>query len=268
MVGAAIAAAEGFVPGWPTLAALAGAVLIQIGTNLVNDYADYETGADGPDRLGPRRATAQGWLSAGAVRRGAAIALGAAACVGVYIVSIGGWPMLIVGILSLISAVAYTAGPWPLAYLGLGDLFVFVFFGLVAVGGTYYLEASSLSPGALLGGAAIGTIGTAILVVNNLRDRVTDAQVGKRTLAVRLGARFSRIEYGLLISSAYGCVVYGVAMGTFSSAALAVLLTLPLALSESFGVWQKDGADLNAHLGGTARLELIFGLTLSLGVLL
>ncbi len=267
-VGSALAVSDGFRSWMPALAALVGAVLIQIGTNLVNDYADFATGADGPDRLGPPRATAQGWLTARQVAVGAATALAGATGVGVYIVWVGGWPMFWVGIASLVCAVAYTAGPFPLGYHGLGDLFVFLFFGLAAVCGTYYLQTGQVSEGAICAAVAVGALATAILVVNNLRDRHTDARVGKRTLAVRLGARGARLEYALLMVLGYGAVAYAVATGHGGVGWLLALASLPIAWRETRAVFAKDGAELNPHLGGAARLELVFGLLLSLGALL
>jgi 1,4-dihydroxy-2-naphthoate octaprenyltransferase len=251
----------------PAAAAALGAILIQIGTNLVNDYADADHGADGPDRLGPARATSKGWLSRSQVVRGAALALGLAAMVGIYIVMKGGWPLLAIGVASVICAIAYTAGPFPLGYKGLGDLFVLIFFGGAAVCGTYYLETGSLSLGAILVSAAMGMLATAILVVNNLRDRKTDVLVGKRTLAVRFGARFARLEYAFMVCGAYGCIIVAVVLDAAPMSWMMVMLSLPLAISELKKIRQTDGAALNPMLGSTARLELIFGLTLSIGAL-
>ena len=265
LVGTALAVGDGYRAWAPALAALAGALLIQIGTNLVNDYADFTRGADGPDRLGPPRATAQGWLTARQVAGGAAIALLGAAVVGVYIVWIGGWPMLAVGVGSLICAVAYTAGPFPLGYHGLGDLFVFLFFGLAAVCGTYYLQTGAISAGSVCAAVAVGALATAILVVNNVRDRHTDARVGKRTLAVRLGATGARLEYVGLLCLSYAAVVYAVATHRGGVGWLLVFASAPMALREARAVWTKDGVELNAHLGGAARLELVFGVLLGLG---
>jgi 1,4-dihydroxy-2-naphthoate octaprenyltransferase len=268
MVGAAMAKAAGIEPGWPSLAALFGAIQIQIGTNLVNDYADFKTGADGPDRLGPKRAAAQGWLTPRSILMGACVSLVSAGLVGIYLTWVGGLPILILGLISIACAVGYTAGPWPLAYVGLGDVFVFIFFGLGAVCGTFYLETGTLNGAAILGGSAIGALSTAILVVNNLRDRNTDSRVGKKTLAVRFGERFTRLEYVLLIGLAYGSVLLAVAFGNSSTWSLLVLITLPMAAMEVRGIFTKDGADLNAHLSGTARLELMFGVCLAAGVML
>lgn len=259
VVGAALAFADGH-RGWlPAVAALVGAVLIQVGTNFVNDYADFQTGADATDRLGPARAVARGWLSAREVARGAAIALACAGVVGVYLTWVAGWPILALGLLSLGCAVAYTAGPHPLAYHGLGDLFVLLFFGFGAVCGTYFVLAGEVTAPTALAGAAVGALATAILVVNNLRDRAGDARAGKRTLAVRLGATFARAEYAALLLFAYASCA---AMGWWWP-----LASAPLAVACVRGVWRDDGAGLNAWLGSTARLELVFGALLVVDVL-
>lgn len=267
IVGTALAVAEGHRAWAAAAAAMLGALLIQIGTNLVNDYSDFHKGADGPDRLGPARATAKGWLTPRQVATGAALSLGGAAAVGVYITAIGGWPMLALGLASIACAVAYTAGPLPLAYLGLGDVFVLLFFGLGATGGTYYLQAGALDGGAVIAGLAVGALATAILVVNNLRDRHTDARAGKRTTAVRFGGRFAREQYIALLVAAYGLVIGAVLGGIAGPGWLLALASLPLAAREIRALTTVDGAALNPHLGATARLELVFGLLLSAGVL-
>ncbi len=259
LAGSALAVADGHRAPLAALAALLGAVLIQIGTNLVNDVADAARGADTPDRLGPPRATAQGWLTARQVTAGAAVSLAAAAVLGAYLTWVGGWPILTLGLASLVCAVAYTAGPFPLGYHGLGDLFVLLFFGFGAVVGTYFVQAGEVSAGALGAGFALGALATAILVVNNLRDRAGDAEAGKRTLAVRFGPRFARIEYAGLVAAAYGTAV---AFGWWLP-----LGSLPLAVGAVRAVWRDDGAALNPSLGATARLELVFGLLLVAEVL-
>lgn len=259
VVGTALAVADGYRAGWPALAALLGAVLIQVGTNFVNDTADFHAGADGPDRLGPPRAVAMGWLSPRQVAGGAAFALAAAAMVGVYLTWVAGWPILVLGVLSIACAVAYTAGPVPLGYVGLGDLFVLLFFGFGAVCGTYFVLAGDLSSASVAAGFLVGALATAILVVNNLRDRVGDARVGKRTLAVRLGARFARVEYTALVVAAFAVAA---TQGWWWP-----WLALPLALFAIVGVWRRDGAALNPLLGATARLELVFGALLAVELL-
>ncbi len=266
-VGTALAFADGHRAWGAAALALAGALLIQVATNLVNDWADFHKGADGADRLGPPRAAAQGWLTPRQVAAGAIIALGLAAAVGAGLVALAGWPILLLGIASLICAVAYTAGPFPLAYLGLGDPFVLLFFGFAAVVGTYYVQAGATTPLAWVAGAAIGLLATAILVVNNLRDRRGDARVGKRTLAVRFGAAFTRAEYALLLTGAFLAVSSAAAVGG-GWGWLLPWACLPLALRTTRAVWTTDGAALNPLLGATARLELVFGSLLAVGVLL
>jgi 1,4-dihydroxy-2-naphthoate octaprenyltransferase len=266
LVGTALAFADGHRAWLPALGALVGALLIQIGSNLVNDYADFQKGADTPDRLGPARATAKGWLTARQVAGGAAVSLGLAGLLGVYLTWVGGWPILALGVASILAAVAYTAGPWPLGYLGLGDLFVLLFFGFGATAGTYWVQAGALSAACLWAGAAVGALATAILVVNNLRDRVGDARAGKRTLVVRFGPTFARWEYTALVAFAYGTSVAQGALAGWGW--LLPLVSLPLAYKAVAALWHTDGAALNPWLGATARLELVFGLLLATGVLL
>ncbi len=261
-VGLAIASREATLSPLVGVMTLLSALLIQIGCNLVNDYADFATGADNEDRLGPARATQRGWLQASEVARGAALALGLALLGGLYLSTVGGWPILLLGVLSLVCAVAYTAGPFPLGYHGLGDLFVLLFFGLAAVIGTVWLQTGALNPLAVYAGLGVGALATAILVVNNLRDRHTDARAGKRTLAVRFGARAARVEYSALLALAYALPLVGPAGWWLT------WLSLPLALSLVRALWREDGAALNPRLGGTARLELVYGLLLIIGSLL
>lgn len=203
------AAADGVFAQLPALAALAGALLIQIGTNLANDYYDFFKGGDTGERLGPVRVTQAGILSPRAVFRGMVLALGLATLVGVYLASVAGWPVIVIGLVSMLMAVGYTGGPYPLSYNGLGDVFVFVFFGLVATAATYFVQAGTWSGGAILAGAGLGAFSTAMLVVNNLRDRETDAAAGKRTLAVRFGDRFTVVQYFASLTLAAAAPVIG-----------------------------------------------------------
>ncbi|HHH30993.1 MAG TPA: 1,4-dihydroxy-2-naphthoate polyprenyltransferase, partial [Polyangiaceae bacterium] len=263
-VGTGLAIADGAFDASVALAALLGATFIQIGTNLYNDYADFMKGADTDERLGPARAVQRGWLGPRAVKVGALLAFAVASLFGAYLIHVAGWPILVIGVLSLVSGVLYTGGPAPLAYTGLGDLFVLAFFGLAAVGGTYYAQAKTIVPEALAGGVAVGLLATAILVVNNLRDRHTDHKAGKRTLVVRFGEAFGRREYVGCIVGAYvtaGVVtVATVLRGEPSWGWLAPLLSMPLAVVETRRVMAADGAALNPRLGGTARLGLIYAL--------
>ena len=189
VVGTAMAEYRGVLEVLPAAVALVTALLIQIATNLANDYFDYRKGTDTEDRVGPVRVVQAGLLPPRAVLRGTVLTLGLAVVAGSYLVWAGGVPILLIGLLALTCAVAYSAGPFPIGHHGLGDLFVLLFFGLAAVAGTYWVQAGAFEPDLLLAGLGVGTLTTAILVVNNLRDIGTDRRAGKRTLAVRLGKR-------------------------------------------------------------------------------
>ncbi|MEM7345385.1 MAG: 1,4-dihydroxy-2-naphthoate polyprenyltransferase [Chloroflexota bacterium] len=266
VVGTAAAIGDDVFRFWPAFAALLGALLIQIGTNFANDVFDYKKGADTTERLGPLRVTQAGLLTPRQVLIGMWVTFGLATLIGVYLVIIGGWPIVAIGILSIIAGIAYTGGPFPLGYNGLGDLFVFIFFGLVAVGGTYYVQAGTMSPVAYWAGTAIGLLATAILVVNNLRDLETDRVAGKKTLAVRLGAKGAQVEYFLLLIIAYlvPLIMWLTQTSSFwvLLSWLSLLLTIPLANL----MLNEKGRPLNAALAGTARLELVYGLLFSIGL--
>jgi len=266
LLGTGLAAARGAVRLWPAAAALLGALFIQVGTNLANDYYDHVRGGDTPDRVGPLRVTQAGLIPPETVRNGAFTVLGAALLVGIYLVWVGGWPMAAVGLASLACAVAYTGGPFPLAYHGLGDLFVFLFFGLVAVGGTYWVQALHLTPEVLLAGAGMGALSTALLVVNNLRDLETDRRAGKRTLAVRLGRRGTKAELLLLLAAGFLVPVLGVLLFGWPLPALATLLAalpllkvVPVVMASSSAT---DPATLIPPLGRTAQAAGLYGLLL------
>ena len=266
VVGTACAVSvSGFRPG-PALAALGVAVFIQIGTNLSNDVLDFDRGADTERRVGPPRAVQSGLLGRGEVWAGAWIAFGLCMACGLYLAAVAGWPVLVVGAVSIASGLLYTAGPWALAYVGLGDLFVMLFFGLVAVAGTAYVQALEAPAVAWWAGIAVGALATAILVVNNLRDRETDAAAGKRTLAVRFGARFARLEYAALLLIAHAAVLPIVVR--FGAWPLLSWLALPFAVAVLRSVWRGEGAALNGALAATARLLLLFGVLLSAGIVL
>lgn len=268
LVGTSLAAAEGALNGLVASAALLGALLIQIGTNLFNDYGDFVRGADADDRLGPPRATQQGWLRPNEVRAASLLCLGLAFVVGIYLVAVGGWPIVVLGLVSLLSAVWYTAGPAPLAYTGLADLFVLVFFGLVAVGATYYLQTGALSAGALFAGAAVGLLAMSILVLNNIRDRFSDARANKRTLVVRFGESFGRREYRAALLGAYLLVGIAALSGIGEAFWLVTFATLPLALWQLRRADRVDGPGLNVQLAKTAQLQLAFSLALAVGIVL
>ena len=269
IVGAAAAAGDGAFAALPALAALAGALLLQIGVNLANDYFDFHSGIDTAERKGPLRVTQSGLIPPGQVRLAMAAALAAAALVGVYLVARGGTPILAVGVASILAALAYSGGPWPLASKGVADLFVFVFFGPVAVCGTYFVQAGALTPAPAAAAIGPGLLITAILVVNNLRDIETDARAGKRTLAVRLGARGALAEYVLLLVGAFLAPPMLLAGGVRGAAILLPLLSVPLAipLVRTLATRREDGPAMNAALAGTARLTLVYCLLLAIGLL-
>jgi 1,4-dihydroxy-2-naphthoate octaprenyltransferase len=268
LVGTALAARDGAADLLPALFAALGALLIQIFTNLYNDVADFRRGADTAARLGPDRVTERGWATPAQMMRAAVLVAMAAVAVGIYLATVGGWPILAIGAASLVAGYLYTGGPWPLAYLGLGDVFVFLFFGEVAVVGTYYLLTQTVSAAALLCGAVVGLATTAILVVNNLRDAGGDAAAGKRTLVVRFGDRFGRFEFAGCLFGGYVLVVIGALTGALPGAAALVFLGLPLALLSVRRLWGLSGAALNPELGAAARHGLWISVLLASGVLL
>ncbi|MDQ3334003.1 MAG: 1,4-dihydroxy-2-naphthoate polyprenyltransferase [Myxococcota bacterium] len=263
-VGTACVAAVGRVAWLPALAALAGSLAIQIGTNFANDVFDAERGADGPDRIGPTRAVSAGLISAASMKRAMVLAFAIAAAFGLYLVTVGGWPICVVGILSILSGIAYTGGPYPLGYHGLGDVFVMVFFGIVAVCGTAFVQLGHVPGLAALAALPVGALATAILVVNNLRDRTTDARAGKRTLAVRLGRRGVLVEYVALLGLAYA-IPAGLAF-CHHWAALP-LVTAPLAVARVRALLgATTGPEFNDCLAGTAKLMMLHGVLFAVGL--
>jgi 1,4-dihydroxy-2-naphthoate octaprenyltransferase len=266
VVGTAVARAVGHVAWGPAFAALAGSVAIQIGTNFANDVFDAEKGADGPDRIGPVRAVAAGLISAGAMKRAMILAFAIATAFGAYLASVGGWPIVAIGLASIASGIAYTGGPWPLGYHGLGDLFVFVFFGLVAVCGTAYIQLGAVPCLAVWAAVPVGALATAIIVVNNLRDRATDVRVGKRTLAVRLGRTGALVEYATLLVASYA-VSGGLAATQHDAWLLLPLLSLPLAVSRMRALVRAvSGPEFNACLAATGQLLLTYGVLFAVGL--
>jgi 1,4-dihydroxy-2-naphthoate octaprenyltransferase len=268
LVGSGAAWADGSFALWPALAALAGASLLQVGANFANDVFDFERGADNADRLGPQRATQQGWITAGQMKRAMWLAFAGATAVGLYLTYVAGWPVLALGLLSIAAAYLYTGGPKPYGYLGLGDFAVFVFFGFGAVAGTYYVQAHSVSPLAWLAAIPIGALATAILVVNNLRDIETDARAGKYTLAVRLGDGPTRSYYLLLLAIAYLVPAFLWWRGLADAWVMLSWLSLPLALQLTGRMCRERGLALNGCLVQTARLEVVFGVLLAIGLAL
>ena len=269
LVGTAVGAARaGFRP-LPFVAALLGALLIQVATNFANDYSDFHRGADTAERLGPTRVTQSGLLTPAQVLRGIVATFGLAVLLGLYLVWVGGWPILAIGVASILAGLAYTGGPWPFGYHGLGDVFVFVFFGLVAVMGSAYLQTGRWSALAAAAAVPVGLLVTNILVVNNLRDLPTDRVAGKGTLAVRIGERATRLQYALLAAVAYLVPLLLAVAGRAPRPVLLTWITLPLAAALVRQVLGGlAGRELNAVLKRTGQLEMAFGVLLAAGLLL
>jgi len=247
---------------------MAGALLLQIGVNLANDYYDFMKGVDTGERLGPVRVTQSGLIPPERVKHAIIAVMVLIAAVGSYLIVEGGWPILVAGVASLLAMLAYSGGPYPLASHGLGDLFVFLFFGLVAVCGTYYVQTHHLTPLVVWAAVPMGFLITAILVVNNLRDIPTDQRASKRTLAVMLGETGSRVEYLGLLAGAY-VVPFLLWAGSVTSAwPLLSLLSLPMAILLLRILRSGDAPSMNRALAGTARLAFVYSLLLSAGLLL
>ncbi|MDT9546043.1 MAG: 1,4-dihydroxy-2-naphthoate polyprenyltransferase [Chlorobium sp.] len=266
VLGSALAAEAGSFVLLPALVALVCALGIQVATNFINEIYDFRKGADTSERLGPTRTVAAGLISENTMVRAAALLLGAVFLLGLYLVFIGGWPILLIGMLSILFAWAYTGGPRPIAYSGLGDFFVFVFFGLVAVGGTYFLQASSLEPRVLLAAIVPGAFSVNILLCNNIRDIATDRKVGKMTLPARIGAGPARMLYLLLTVLAYLVPVLLWASGSAVWVLLS-LLSFPLAVSTLRTLYGSEGRELNSVLASTGKLMTIHGTLFSAGLL-
>lgn len=269
IVGCAMAYVDQKFSFAPAMACLAVALLLQIGVNLANDYFDFAKGIDTADRIGPVRVTQSGLIPPGQVKAAMITVFAVSLLPGFYLVGIGGWPVVAIGAASFIAALAYSGGPYPLASHGLGDLFVFIFFGLVAVCGTYYVQMLHLTPMVLIMGVIVGLMITAILVVNNLRDIETDRRAGKRTLAVMIGKKNTQWEYAYLLAGAYAIPVFLWLGGLASAWLLLPLTTLPLAFQQIRLIRQSaDGPALNDLLAQTAKLAFFFSLLLAAGLAL
>ncbi|TML36801.1 MAG: 1,4-dihydroxy-2-naphthoate polyprenyltransferase [Actinobacteria bacterium] len=269
LVGTALAGTEDVFHGGRFACALVASVFIQVGTNLANDYSDARRGADTEDRLGPVRVTAGGLMPPQRVLVGTWVAFGIAVAAGAYLAAVAGWGLLVVGAASIAAGVLYTGGPRPYGYEGLGELFVFLFFGIVAVAGSYYVQTKALRWEAFALAVPIGLLAAAILVVNNVRDIDTDRRAGKLTLAVRLGRLRARRLYAAMLAVAFLCPIVTWAAGGLSYCLLFSLLAIPLAvpLVRTVGT-RTDGPSLNAALAGTGRLLAVFAVLLSVGILL
>lgn len=268
VAGTALAVHDGQFRFGPAFAALCVALLLQIGSNLANDVYDYERGADAGERHGPMRVTQSQLLTPEQVKIGMWVVFGISAGMGLYLAFVAGWIVILIGLAAILSAIAYTGGPFPLGYYGLGDLFVFIFFGVAAVAGTYFVQAGSVSVQAWWMSLPIGWLIVDILVVNNLRDIRTDREAGKHTLAVRFGERGTRAQYIILLIASYLLLPILAIFGILPWTSLLVWLSLPLAWHTLQVVFEKSGPPLNEALAGTGRIALVYSLLFFVGMLL
>jgi len=268
LIGSVMAYEIGSFAFWPAVAALLGALAIQVGTNLANDYYDHKSGADEGERLGPLRVTQAGLVEPTVMFRATAMAFGLAFLSGVYLVYVAGWPIVAIGLTSIAFGYLYTGGPYPLGYNGLGDIFVLIYFGPVAVGGTYFVQTLHATPEVLIAGLAPGLFSVAILSVNNLRDIDNDRLSGKRTLAVRLGPTFAKWEY--LFATAAGSVVPLWLYARDDSHPWSMLtLTVPLFALPCYQiVVTRKGRVLNNVLAATGKLLLMYAMLFGIGWLI
>ena len=267
VMGAALSWQGGYFRLDAVLVCLFTALLLQIGSNLANDVFDFERGTDTAERLGPTRVTQAGILTPRQVKIGMAVVFSLAGLSGLYLAWLGGWVIIILGIAAIISAIAYTGGPFPIGYHGLGDIFVFIFFGLASVAGTYYIQAGFVSPVVWWMTIPPGLIITAILVVNNLRDLENDRKAGKHTMAVRLGEKGTKIQYVICIVVAYLFLFPVAFAGLIPWTAFTAWLSLPLAIQGTKVVLTQNGRPLNAALAKTGQTALVFSLLFWLGLL-
>jgi 1,4-dihydroxy-2-naphthoate octaprenyltransferase len=266
LVGASCALALNGLRWLPTLGTLLGAIWIQIGTNFANDVFDFEKGADTGERLGPTRAVQAGLLTPQQMRRGMVMAFGVAVLCGVYLTWVAGWPLAVIGVASILSGIAYTGGPYPLGYHGLGDIFVLFFFGFVAVPGTAFINLGHVPSLAWWAAVPVGCLATNILVVNNVRDRETDRKAGKGTLVARFGRRFGVVEYFFFLLLAYLIPLWLVRIGWGGTFMLLPLITVPRALLLATRLVGLEGRALNQVLVSTAQLMVLYGVLFALGI--
>jgi 1,4-dihydroxy-2-naphthoate octaprenyltransferase len=268
LVGTSLALGSGHFRPLAFVAALLGAVFIQVGTNLSNDYSDARRGADTEDRLGPVRVTAGGLVPPGRVLFATYVTFGLAVLCGVYLVAVAGWELIAVGAISILAGVLYTGGPRPYGYEGLGELFVFLFFGIVAVSGSYFVQVQELPWEAYACAVPVGLLASAILVVNNVRDLETDRRAGKRTLAVRLGRERTRTLYTAMVAGAFVLAPLPWLLGSMTAWLFLPWCAIPLAVPLVKTVRTRvDGPTLNGALAKTGALQLVFCLLFSAGIL-
>lgn len=268
VVASALAYLDGRFAILPALAALLGALLLQVGSNVANDLYDFERGSDAGERLGPVRVTQAGLIPIAQVRRGMYLIFGLAVLIGLYLVLHAGWVIVAIGLAAIFAAIAYTGGPFPYGYHGLGDVFVFIFFGLAATVGTYYVQAQTTSALAWWLAIVMGLLIVGILVVNNIRDIENDRQANKRTLAVIFGLKFAQGEYVACVIGAYLLPVLIWFLGLMPVTGFLVLLSIPMAVRLVRTIYTEQGRALNKTLAGTGRLTLVYAVLFSVGVLL
>lgn len=267
MIGTAIAWHDGLFALLPFVVVLFAVLAIQIGVNFANDLADALKGADTEARIGPQRAVSTGVISARDMKKAIAVTFGLAAVAGLYLIWYAGWPIFVIGVVSVIAALGYTNGPIPYGYYGLGELFVFIFFGLVATAGTRYVFGSPVPASAWAGGVVMGLLASAILEANNIRDIDTDRAAGKHTLAVVVGRKWARRFFAVTIVSSFIWIVFSVAVGWFPPLAMMTLVLAPLSIPLIRTVYaETEGPPLISVLKGTAQLQLFVALLLSLAL--
>ncbi|MCL1597565.1 MAG: 1,4-dihydroxy-2-naphthoate polyprenyltransferase [Actinomycetia bacterium] len=267
LIGTASAWSDGVFAVLPFVVVLVAALAIQIGVNFANDLADAQKGADTEARIGPQRAVASGVISMSDMKRGIAVAFGVAGVGGIYLIWYAGWPIFVIGVVSIIAALGYTNGPIPYGYYGLGELFVFIFFGIVATVGARFVFSSPVPPEAWAGGVVMGFLAAAILEANNIRDIDTDRQAGKRTLAVMVGRTWARRLYAATLILAFVTIIFSVSLGVLPAMTMISLVVAPLSIPLIRTVYSETaGPPLIGVLKGTAQLQMFAGLLLSLGI--